>query len=132
MVSNMGGDFRSSLRVDSCLRRNDGRGSAGVAPAQEYREGTATEGSASVRRAGVPPSKSPPRMGGDFQSCVACGFLPTQEWRSCEHALVGGGAGLDDVEGVCGRVFALVPLGWLECAAVVEVGAYQLDVVGVV
>ena len=28
---------------------------------------SAYEGSASVRRGGAPPSKSPPRMGGDFQ-----------------------------------------------------------------
>ena len=72
-------------------------------------------------------------MAGGQRRCGGCGGAASaQVWRSCEHALVGGGAGLDDVEGVCGRVFALVPLGWLECAAVVEVGAYQLDVVGVV
>ena len=31
---------------------------------------------------------------------------------------------LHDVEGVCAWALALVPLGWLEAAAVVEVGAY--------
>ena len=36
-------------------------------------------GSASWERTGAPPSKSPPRMGGDFQSCAADGFLPAQE-----------------------------------------------------
>ena len=75
-----GETFRAALRVDSCLRRNDGGGCAGM--------------------------------------------MGAREWRSCEQVLGEGRAGLDDVEGVCSWLVALVPLGWLELAAVVEVGAY--------